>query len=295
MPANRSRTLEWRRCLKQVQERHGALEIAIANQDPNDSAAHLVWRVRLISFNDAELVVEQPAALGRTIDIAPGIELVVVFNIGQNSWSFTTRTLGNQTIQSPDRKSMSTLRLATPQTVHRCQRRSHSRVEIESLNLPMVEVWPLLDPKSVLVAERATEIEARPQTADAVTSSEGEDLDSFTLPEVGPKFTASLVNLGGGGVGLRVTSAESQALAHHKLFWIRIILPSLSAPICATGKLVHTHMESSHDTYAGLAFDFTFNPCHQHFVIDQICQYVALQQRAQAKSLEEVVQRRRSA
>ena len=102
-------------------------------------------------------------------------------------------------------------------------------------------------------------------------------------PEGAPTGAAYglLVNLGG-GVGLRVRSQDSQALAHHKLFWMRIVLPSeLATPICASGKLVHTHMESNHDTYAGMAFDFSFNPMHQRFVVDQICRYIALQQRSQ--------------
>jgi hypothetical protein len=67
---------------------------------------------------------------------------------------------------------------------------------------------------------------------------------------------------------------------------MHIHLPSApSSLICATGKLVHTHMESTHDLYAGMAFDFTFNPAHERFVIDQICRYIALQQGAQLHSL----------
>jgi hypothetical protein len=108
------------------------------------------------------------------------------------------------------------------------------------------------------------------------------------MPEVGPSFAGTLLNIGGGGVGLRISPDDSQILNRHKTFWMRIALmpaqgvdPASFSPICATGKLVHTHMESSHDTYAGMAFDFTFNPAHQKFVVDQICRYVAYQQKAQ--------------
>jgi hypothetical protein len=34
-----------------------------------------------------------------------------------------------------------------------------------------------------------------------------------------------------------------------------------------------------------MAFDFTFNPAHERFVIDQISRYIALQQGAQLHSL----------
>jgi hypothetical protein len=109
--------------------------------------------------------------------------------------------------------------------------------------------------------------------------------DDLVLPEVGPRFPAKLLNLGGGGAGLLVKSADSQPLFHHRIFWLRIGLPpELHAPICATAKAVHTHMGPTQDYYAGMAFDFTFNPAHQDFVVEQIARYVALQQRAQMLS-----------
>ena len=42
-------------------------------------------------------------------------------------------------------------------------------------------------------------------------------------------------------------------------------------------------MESSQHTYAGLAFDFTFNPGHQRVVAESICHYIACQQDAEQK------------
>jgi len=284
VPANRSRTSEWRRCLKQVWERGGALEIAVAQRDQQAPSPDLVWRVRLLGLTEQEILVEKPVALGQVIQLERGIELVVILSIGQNRWMFTTTNLGEPTVRSAERTESHAIRLAMPQEVQRCQRRQHYRVDAVGLNLPTVDIWPLLDPKTVLVAERACEIQAEPGDDNARASmSAGDDLD-LVMPEVGPRFTAQLVNLGGGGVGLRVRPQDSQALAHHKMFWMRIALPStLHAPICATAKLVHTHMESNHDTYAGLAFDFSFNPAHQRFVADQICQCIARQQQAQSR------------
>lgn len=257
-----------------------------------DPGTHLVWRVRLLSINESEIHIEEPSALGQPIRIDPGVVLIVVLSIGQNRWMFTTSNLGNGPALRHgmhQAESRGTLRLAMPEHVQRCQRRQHYRVETAALILPQVEIWPLLDPKSVMIAERACELQAiklddgtTPRMS-APTNSElvGSGID-LTLPEVGPKFAGMLVNLGGGGVGLRVSPNDSQPLNRHKLFWMRIALPAaLSTPICATAKLVHTHMESNQDTYAGLAFDFSFNPAHQRFVVDQICRYIALQQRAQ--------------
>jgi ATP-dependent HslUV protease ATP-binding subunit HslU len=44
-------------------------------------------------------------------------------------------------------------------------------------------------------------------------------------------------------------------------------------------------MESTHETYAGMAFDFSFNPAHQKFVVDQICRFIAMQQREQTREM----------
>ena len=98
--------------------------------------------------------------------------------------------------------------------------------------------------------------------------------DESIMPEVGPKFAATLLNIGGGGLGMRVKPEDAATLAHHKLFWLRFSLPpGLTTPICATGKLAHTNVDSTQHTYAGLAFDFSFNPVHQSFIVEQICRY----------------------
>ncbi len=285
VPARRSRTLEWRRCLKQVHERNGALEIAVARTaGTNEQVGRdLLWRVRLVDLSDTEIVVEPPTTLGEVIRLEPGIELVAILSVGQNRWMFNTTILGLSERRGGPQKSAAALRLAMPETVKRCQRRNYYRMETAALNLPEVEVWPLLDPKSVLVAERANELQFQEHEKLAAPPPRSTDSDDESImPEVGPKFTAMVLNIGGGGVGLRVKPDDAQTLARYKLFWLRFSLPpELSTPICATGKLVHTNVDSTQHTYAGMAFDFSFNPVHQRFVVEQICRYITVQQRAQ--------------
>jgi len=283
-----------------VQERNGALEIAVAKDMADDASGdHLVWRVRLLAVSETEILIEQPVALGQAIQIEQGIQLVAILSIGQNRWMFSTTNLGQTTHVGFERRPVPALRLIMPESVQRCQRRNYYRVETAALSLPEAEIWPLLDPKSVLIAERAYELRyeidaglVNPETA----ISTGTFDDESVMPEVGPPFTGTLLNLGGGGVGLRIKPQDGQMLARHKLFWMRISLPEgLNTPICASAKLVHTHIESNHDVYAGMAFDFTFNPGHQRFVIDQICRYIALQQKAQMQRNQMPIERRRSA
>jgi len=287
MPANRSRTSGWRRCLKQILDRGGSIEIAVSRQyEAKDAGRHLVWRVRLLDYREGEVLVEQPVALGRTIPLKVGVELAATFSIGQNRWMFSTTILEEKSSSGSLSRRVKTMRLRLPDEVQRCQRRDHNRVSTASINLPQVDLWPLLDPKSVIVAERANEIRFQSEVRGELDSNPTAD-NEMSLPEVGPQFSGDLINLGGGGVGLHISPDEAKFLARHKVFWMRINLPpDLKTPICVTGKLVHAHIESSQDTYAGMVFDFTFNHGHEQTVIDQICAFSSAQQRSQSERRE---------
>ena len=286
MPAHRSRTLQWRRCLEQIHERNGAIEIAVARAyEEGEDGRHLVWRVRVLALSDTEITVEQPVTLGQVIPLKKGVELVAIIAVGQNRWMFNTTNLALTDFPLHANRSVGAVRLAMPQSVQRCQRRNYYRVETAALNLPDVEVWPLLDPKTVVLAERANELQfERGEETDApATAGDRLTLDERELmPEVGPRFTTKLLNIGGGGVGLHVPPEHAQIMSRHKVFWLRFALPpELDTPVCASAKLAHTHMESDQHIYAGMAFDFSFNAGHQRFVVDQICRCIAIQQRIQ--------------
>lgn len=292
MPANRSRTNEWRRSLQQLHERNGSIEVAVTRNDDDENSRHLLWRVRVLNVTDKEIILEQPSALGRLIPLRDGVELTCVFAIGQNRWMFVTTVKGCLEFRLNGERAIAAMCLAAPKHVERCQRRNYYRIETAALNLPQVEMWPLLDPKSVVLAERACEIEFNRLNdpdgtmEDAHAGVAGSlPMHKALMPEVGPKFMAELTNIGGGGVGVRVNPNDAGTLGRHKLFWMRFSLPpELSTPICATGKITHSHMDSTQATFAGLAFDFSFNPGHQSFVVDQICRYIAVQQRSQLKN-----------
>jgi hypothetical protein len=291
VPASRSRTHEWKRLLQQIAERGGAIEIAVAHsdQDVNEPHVHavgpdLVWRVKILELREDEIIVESPMALGRDIRITQDTELVAALTVGQNRWIFRTVNLGPEKGLKSHRHL--SLRLRMPVGVARSQRR-RVRVDTQGLTLPEVEIWPLLDPKSVLPAERATELAYE-------SWLKGDDINRMSLleesmlPTVGPKFTAQLANLGGGGVGLEVGPGDSGILGRHRVLWLRLALdPEMPVPMNATGKVVHTHIDSTQKTYVGIAFDFSFNPAHQKLVGDQIQYYIDQKQELQKQAREQ--------
>ncbi len=273
VPPNRSRTERWRDSIEQVRQRGGALEITLARATDNSplngaSGADLVWRVRLLDIRDDHLLVEHPAAAGRIIRLDAGLALIGAFSIGQNRWMFHSRTLGDE--------PRGGLRLALPTRVERCQRRSFFRISTAELSLPRVECWPLLDPMTVAPAEVANRDHVLRLASTGDQSDARMTIEDTLLPEVGPGFSASLLNVSGGGLGLLVEPDDAQALDRSHYLWMRVDLrPHVPAPIAMTGRIAHCHTDSTARVHAGVAFEFGFNAGHRDFVIDQVGRCVA--------------------
>ncbi len=280
MPAHRSRTTGWRRCLQQLVDHKGSLQIALA---PNGSTGRdFIWRAKLISLANNEIVVEMPSAVGVPLPLEEGVQLLAIIAIGQNRWMFRTSCLGSTAYRANSRDGVG-LRLQMPKMVERCQRRRDYRITTDSLNLPEISVWPLLDPRSVVLPERMCQLRMErflggDRTPEALS-------EKHVMPDVGPAFNATMVNIGGGGVGLQVSSSEGIGVGRHRSHWLRFDLPGSDAPpLCVTSRLMHWHLEAGSSTYLGMMFDFSFNPSHKRFVTHQITRAVAIQQREQLRA-----------
>ncbi|MDI9403750.1 MAG: hypothetical protein QM516_07755 [Limnohabitans sp.] len=289
MPASRSRTTEWRRSLEQLRDRDGAIEIAVAREGFSTesssaeamlASADLVWRVRVLDVSASEICVDLPFALGRAVELPAGTQLIGAIAIGQNRWMFRTTVLGAWSPTGRFARTHRAIRLQLPDHVERCFRRA-TRVDVASLTLPKVEMWPLLEPRSVLPAQKASELAFRAALAGETPTAPSDDM----MPTVGPGFSATLVNLGGGGLGVLVEPSDAAALARHRLFWIRFTLGDITpVAIASAARVVHTHVDSAHRTYAGVSFDFDFNPAHQRVVAEQIVHAIEQLTRAQRKA-----------
>ncbi len=242
----------------------------------------VVWRVKVIRLGESELIVEAPAAFGETVVLKPGIDLIGAMTIGQNRWMFHTRTLADRPKLTTRPGGPSLLSLAMPTNVERCTRRHFYRISTANLNLPDVQCWSLLDPSSVVAAEAANrasildQFERRMRLGGGNAGQSAETApDSIVLPDVGSMFTAKLVNISGGGLGIRVNQCDSAAAQHKPYLWMRVDLrPQIAAPLAVTVRTAHTHLDSTQHLYLGLAFDFAFNPEHRVFVVDQFQQYI---------------------
>jgi hypothetical protein len=281
MPASRRRGERWRETLDQIRDRGGSLEITIDRREadafrtePGEEVRQpppdLLWRVRVRQSGDDRILVEHPAALGRTIDISKGQRLVCVMSVGQNRWIFTSTVLA----VTPGRDGV--LELEAPERVERATRRTAARVSTSKLNLPEVRCWLLRDPITAVPAEaasrdRITELLAMPPASRPAFNPEELDSLGAIAPDVGAGFKAELANIGGGGIGLKVGPENSALVESSKLYWTRLDLrPTIPAPLDLISRIAHTHLDSEQNVYAGLAFEFGLDPTHKAFVADQI-------------------------
>ena len=280
MPAHRSRTIGWRRCLQQLVDHKGVLQIALAPNGP--TGRDFVWRAKLISLRKDEILVAMPTAAGEPLPLEEGVKLLGIMAIGQNRWMFRTICLGSEPARLNGRDTIG-LRLKMPESVERCQRRRDYRIGTDKLELPEVKAWPLLDPRSVALPERLCQLQMERYIAGETNPEAIQESD--VMPDVGPSFDATIVNIGGGGIGLQVVSGDASGISRHRLHWLKFQLPNTDGPeLCVTAKLMHWHLEAGNSMYLGMMFDFSFNPSHRRFVTLQITRSVAIQQREQLRA-----------
>jgi len=274
MPANRSRTDRWRQSLEKIRSRGGGLEFTVNNQSDaqGDDSKNLVWRVRLLDYDDDTITLEHPGSMGLSFHIEPETPLIGILSVGQNRWMFHTKSI-TSTNQRTGSGPFKVLKVYMPEKVERCMRRNFDRTSTARVDLPSVNVWPLLNHASAGPVEIASRMMIEQLREQGTTTSAS--FDPQMLPEVGPIFEAKLANIGGGGVGLVVDKENRAALESVHLFWLSVnLLPAVPAPLVMVARMAHTHIDSQQNTYAGLAFDFSQSTDHKRFVVSQIDRFI---------------------
>jgi len=281
VPANRSRTENWRKSLEQICERGGGLEISVPACSPSgDNAPDLVWRVKLQSIGEHSMTIEAPTAAGRPVPLSAGLVLVAAMTIGQNRWMFTTTVS-----DAPAPGKSGPVELALPEKVERCSRREFFRVSMASVRPPAVTARPLSDLSQAVAAENALRDRFADWTPGQTTSPGPSPAALFTpLPPgaAGPAFTAVMQNLGGGGLGLIVGHEHSSLAERTPYLWLEIDLrPRLPFPLGLVARRVHSHLDAGQHIYLGLCFEFAHNPGHQAFITEMMCSVVDAVRREQ--------------
>ncbi|CAN5710078.1 hypothetical protein BH11PLA1_BH11PLA1_09460 [soil metagenome] len=293
MPAFRSRTENWRVSLEQICERGGALELAvrtpaddargphIAGDASTPAAPDMVWRVRVLRVDENEILVAPPAVAGKSVALAAHLPLLASFVVGQNRWAFRSEVAACRPAPAGSGENIC-FALTIPEHVARCPRRAAARQSTAGFNLPEVALWPVLEPASIAAADEASRALLTRSWVESVAEDSAVDV---SLPVVGPRVTASLLNISGGGVGLMLTPSAASVLERAGLIWAQVSLrPHIPMPLGVTLKRVHSHLESTGEMYFGCALDFTWAPASQTFIAELFTRYMACMQRGGGKA-----------
>jgi hypothetical protein len=264
VPANRSRTENFVHNLRELAARSGPAEVCfLSDLDGRASPiAQVPWRVQLLRVEPTRLLISTPSAAGQTLPVNTGSTLAVVYAIGQNRWTFRTRVMGAGA--DGDR---SWLALEMPTSVTRCARRLNERAATTEQNAS-IRCWPLLDPTTARLAEVACAIRYAQMTR--WQGKNGPTLvQEEPMPDVGPELPAVLLNISGGGLGLRVRQEHAVVMDRHAFLFARLQIQGvLPVPLAMTLRRVHSHLDSSGLVYVGCAFEFAFHTEHQRFLAE---------------------------
>ncbi len=265
---------EWTQLVQTTEKRNGVMELRAdpAHHDlpPEQRVSH---RVRLIQVRPDGWIVERPFSLKGEGTISPGMRLCGMLGVGAARWGFETEALEAIRHQLNAQASVPALRLAPPMNVRSAQRRAFFRVPMLAAEPARATVWPLLDIRSAVQAERANLFEHK-----AEGSGQAMPVRS---PDLGSPMDGRILDLSAGGLAVLVGTERQQEIEPHECFWIEMNLPGLGLPLRAVGRKVRCASETPESLTLAMAFTFTHHRAHETFVTDTLCRVAAGEQRRQ--------------
>jgi hypothetical protein len=251
-----------------------------AVEDPVEQASD--WtpptvRTRLLRVDERGMFVERPAkpAGSENLFTEPGRSLRGVIHYGHGRWAFTTAVVRAVRYRLNDQQTVPAVQLAEPQQPRNAQRRSFYRVSTVGAPLPPLQVWPLHDVESCIPAEQANQARHRdPDNPPPPTR----------MPELGPHFTADLLDISGGGLAFGLSLTFDALFDEHEHYWMQLDLPEVSAPLYVAGRVIRVHRDAARAyIQVGISFVFDHHPSHRQFIEQHICRYAAYEQRRKLK------------
>lgn len=196
-------------------------------------------RTLLLSVEEDEsLVVALPATAEEAQPLRRAAALDVVTLSGGQRWVGRCRVLGPVYHQLNDQRRVLALRLGPAEHVRSAQRREFFRAETAAIDMAPV---------------RLTQVEPKP--------------DDPAEP-----FEARLLNLSGGGIGIRLERSSADMICGGRRFACHFQLPADTEPIDVQVSLVHVEQAHERALYLGMAFDFA-SETQRRRIQDQIVRF----------------------
>ena len=278
---------QWEQLVEELEAHNGSVELGLpgafeadiaAAADPATDETEIPksWRVRLLATHNDQWIVERPPIVGRhTGGLIPGVTLIGVIVKKSKRWSFRTSILRSELFELNAHNRVPALRLSPPRDIGSDQRRHFYRVSTIGAGVPPVNIWPLLDPASCIVAEDATQLRHLNEALMA-------GLDQPAPPQLGDGFVGNLVDISAGGVALSVSHNYAKVFDKHHLFWLELMLATNVHPLVLAGEPVHVrHDRVTATLNIGMSFYHEHNEGYRRFIQENICRYAAWEQRRQ--------------
>lgn len=243
------------------------MEVTAATAAGEDRLAP-TYRVRLLSLEGGVLV-ERPQSADAARYLRDGTVLRVLAAEKDDRWEFVAAVAGQELHALNRATKVPAVRLSPTGAARSAQRRSFFRVS--AAGVPLKPVW-LRPMEGVKPAPSPAELEANPGQLAA---------EPLAAPlYLHEPFPTTLLNVGGGGIGVEAPLRVAQQLPRILSYSARLELPTLPRAIDVATKLVHLQPRDDGTHYMGLAFEFA-DPAAKRRDVDLLCKFTTWLQRQQ--------------
>lgn len=229
-----------------LRDRQPTVEIRPFSDDPDFVAP--TFRTRVLSAGDGGIVVQRPAQAEAAGCFHPRTVVSVLALDGEGRrWELISKVRRSMRVKLNDTADTAALMLDYPSELRSGQRRSFYRVATRSSEMDSIQLLP---------HEESPEVKA---------------------------FSAALLNISGGGVGVIAPVEMREQLARTRYYVCRMTLPVLGFPMMIPVCIVHREILEDGQTYLGMSFDFDDDRSDRERIVDEVCRFATHLQREQLR------------
>lgn len=262
---------QWLTILRDIAARNDSIDLATpSSQFAEDSTS---WRVRVFKLDEESetkrILIDKPYSVANPIIVKTGMRFLSLLIVQDTRFGFESTVLKRTNVQLNAQKNIPAVWLSWPKRIFTVQRRNYFRVSTISTNLPYMKLAEVDDFQACAKAELQT-----------VARFNNEEIEQPVIPTTKHTCQAFISNISGGGMGAAVESEHASKLQQGKHYWVTFNLPDCPVPLNAVVKCVHlARAKDDMPVKLGLKFVFDHNPAYRNFLVEQVCEFTAWQQR----------------
>ena len=240
---------QWLDAIQSIQNRNGIIQVTSCHADPQ-AHSPATYRSRMLACDELGFLIEPPSISKMAAHFTAGTEVSLLCVEADQRWDCQTTIRNVERFRLNTSTELMALRLAPPRDVRSAQQRKYFRVDITASTIEPVLLVPV--------------------ASDELSSDEAK-----TLPKI---FSAPIINISGGGIGVEAPAVVAKQLADVSEYRCTLMLPNRAEPFEMPARVVHAKPLEDGSFYLGLEFD-TSDPKFDEESIDHICRFATWYQR----------------